>query len=118
MSGGECRLLLVYEEIVMTFCFFFFQAEDGIRDLYVTGVQTCALPILALHRTTPAGDEQRVLRLGTSRARPRRRQGLPRAVRRHARRALAADRPGRLVDLERQLAGRVHDDGGAALLQR
>src|SRR2546421_370984 len=27
------------------FCFFFFQAEDGIRDLIVTGVQTCALPI-------------------------------------------------------------------------
>src|SRR5690625_6215059 len=28
------------------FCFFFFQAEDGIRDGHVTGVQTCALPIL------------------------------------------------------------------------
>src|SRR3712207_1690338 len=27
-------------------CFFFFQAEDGIRDIGVTGVQTCALPIL------------------------------------------------------------------------
>src|SRR5206468_8172577 len=27
------------------FFFFFFQAEDGIRDLIVTGVQTCALPI-------------------------------------------------------------------------
>src|SRR6266498_4978187 len=27
--------------------FFFFQAEDGIRDADVTGVQTCALPILA-----------------------------------------------------------------------
>src|SRR2546430_10901720 len=27
--------------------FFFFQAEDGIRDLTVTGVQTCALPILS-----------------------------------------------------------------------
>src|SRR5256886_6710149 len=27
------------------FCVFFFQAEDGIRDLTVTGVQTCALPI-------------------------------------------------------------------------
>src|SRR5206468_9862229 len=27
--------------------FFFFQAEDGIRDLIVTGVQTCALPISA-----------------------------------------------------------------------
>src|SRR2546429_6990369 len=30
-------------------CFFFFQAEDGIRDVAVTGVQTCALPI------SPAG---------------------------------------------------------------
>src|SRR2546430_15535471 len=29
------------------FAFFFFQAEDGIRDLTVTGVQTCALPILS-----------------------------------------------------------------------
>src|SRR2546430_4205115 len=30
---------------------FFFQAEDGIRDLTVTGVQTCALPIsLPFHR--------------------------------------------------------------------
>src|SRR5690606_40642045 len=26
-------------------CYFFFQAEDGIRDFHVTGVQTCALPI-------------------------------------------------------------------------
>src|SRR3712207_8676176 len=26
-------------------CYFFFQAEDGIRDIGVTGVQTCALPI-------------------------------------------------------------------------
>src|SRR5256886_3814652 len=29
--------------------FFFFQAEDGIRDLTVTGVQTCALPICLVH---------------------------------------------------------------------
>src|SRR3712207_9508376 len=28
--------------------FFFFQAEDGIRDIGVTGVQTCALPIFAV----------------------------------------------------------------------
>src|SRR5690606_39445876 len=27
----------------------FFQAEDGIRDFHVTGVQTCALPILLIH---------------------------------------------------------------------
>src|SRR5256885_8711826 len=32
---------------ILSFCFFF-QAEDGIRDYKVTGVQTCALPILAL----------------------------------------------------------------------
>src|SRR6267378_453999 len=32
--------------------FFFFQAEDGIRDLYVTGVQTCALPISRLNEGT------------------------------------------------------------------
>src|SRR2546430_7371562 len=31
--------------IVDGVCIFFFQAEDGIRDLTVTGVQTCALPI-------------------------------------------------------------------------
>src|SRR3989475_9604507 len=30
---------------VIFYVFFFFQAEDGIRDLTVTGVQTCALPI-------------------------------------------------------------------------
>src|SRR5690606_41014960 len=37
---------------IVVFCtslsfFFFFQAEDGIRDFHVTGVQTCALPISA-----------------------------------------------------------------------
>src|SRR5207253_5483404 len=31
-------------------CLFFFQAEDGIRDGHVTGVQTCALPISLLRR--------------------------------------------------------------------
>src|SRR5690625_5195592 len=30
-------------------CYFFFQAEDGIRDGHVTGVQTCALPIFYSH---------------------------------------------------------------------
>src|SRR3712207_7088243 len=37
---------LVAEELV-----FFFQAEDGIRDIGVTGVQTCALPIYVTPRT-------------------------------------------------------------------
>src|SRR5437762_4500297 len=36
----------VYMLFFLIFCFFFFfQAEDGIRDTSVTGVQTCALPI-------------------------------------------------------------------------
>src|SRR5258706_9751901 len=33
-------------------CVFFFQAEDGIRDWSVTGVQTCALPISSRRRHT------------------------------------------------------------------
>ena len=36
---------MVVGQKVMCFNFFFFQAEDGIRDIGVTGVQTCALPI-------------------------------------------------------------------------
>src|SRR5215813_14805754 len=32
--------------------FFFFQAEDGIRDADVTGVQTCALPIFTVRACT------------------------------------------------------------------
>src|SRR6267378_3085772 len=39
--------------------FFFFQAEDGIRDLYVTGVQTCALPICMLDALDLARDRAR-----------------------------------------------------------
>src|SRR5688572_31807251 len=37
---------------MITIFFFFFQAEDGIRDLTVTGVQTCALPICNSFRST------------------------------------------------------------------
>src|SRR3712207_8581616 len=38
------------------FMFFFFQAEDGIRDIGVTGVQTCALPIFLLFRVSSIKD--------------------------------------------------------------
>src|SRR3989441_13253209 len=41
--------LVVHTTVVF---FFFFQAEDGIRDKLVTGVQTCALPISAPRRGT------------------------------------------------------------------
>src|SRR2546427_9517642 len=41
VTGGQSFTLRLRSHTV----FFFFQAEDGIRDLTVTGVQTCALPI-------------------------------------------------------------------------
>src|SRR2546430_8817373 len=48
------------ECMLSVFCvFFFFQAEDGIRDLTVTGVQTCALPIYAVSFTNGGGDAHR-----------------------------------------------------------
>src|SRR5437868_11602183 len=45
--GVEVRTLLEVAVGIFVKCFFFFQAEDGIRDRNVTGVQTCALPISA-----------------------------------------------------------------------
>src|SRR5690349_25030153 len=43
---------------------FFFQAEDGIRDLYVTGVQTCALPI---SQQVDLSQVQRIIAIGSDR---------------------------------------------------
>src|SRR2546429_956581 len=40
----------------LVLCFFFFQAEDGIRYVAVTGVQTCALPILVARDVGSARD--------------------------------------------------------------
>src|SRR6266700_5055313 len=48
--------------------FFFFQAEDGIRDFHVTGVQTCALPISAVVKAKCAP----YLKLGKPEHRPER----------------------------------------------
>src|SRR2546430_12490935 len=46
--------------------FFFFQAEDGIRDLTVTGVQTCALPISRDSSAVEQRSEQGVELVGWS----------------------------------------------------
>src|SRR2546430_5593983 len=51
---GRYRMIPSDTEISL-FYFFFFQAEDGIRDLTVTGVQTCALPICARTARSRAG---------------------------------------------------------------
>src|SRR5258708_26160201 len=80
VRGGKPR---VHGSVVGLRCFFFFQAEDGIRDDLVTGVQTCALPILQQVivnlidnsiKYTPVGGmiEVRVGRDGISRSEERR----------------------------------------------
>jgi len=47
--------------VVVLCVFFFFQAEDGIRDRDVTGVQTCALPICLLGSGFGIGDANTIL---------------------------------------------------------
>src|SRR2546430_5287693 len=53
MSCARYMCFKTWYSSLFSFFFFFFQAEDGIRDLTVTGVQTCALPIFHI---VPAGD--------------------------------------------------------------
>src|SRR2546430_5399137 len=88
-------------------CFFFFQAEDGIRDLTVTGVQTCALPISAAWRdparATPSGH-------ATRRTPPR---GAPLSPRR-----AAAARPPQSARPARRAAARDHEIGRASCRER
>src|SRR5260221_4238370 len=51
------RVVLLWNISSVVMSFFFFQAEDGIRDHCVTGVQTCALPICQrLSASFDAGD--------------------------------------------------------------
>src|SRR2546422_7213283 len=67
-------LLTSLDSVVQWRCFavffFFFQAEDGIRDVAVTGVQTCALPISRNPCQSPSGTKS-----GTKRRDSRRRSG-------------------------------------------
>src|SRR5688500_19950306 len=46
------RLMMAFQSLLVPVLCFFFQAEDGIRDYKVTGVQTCALPILLAYLAT------------------------------------------------------------------
>src|SRR6266511_5837249 len=67
--------------------FFFFQAEDGIRDFHVTRVQTCALPIW---RTRASRDPKPPRRATTSRTQSS--TARPRASLHHDREAAVAGR--------------------------
>src|SRR2546428_12149280 len=87
-------------------CVFFFQAEDGIRDLIVTGVQTCALPIWP--------DQESAARPARCRwpAPPR---GAPRRLpcRRHPRRAAGLRR-----DRKSVVEGKSGDLGGRRIIKK
>src|SRR5256885_3677465 len=67
---GDCRFRLHRLSLPVALAapimfLFFFQAEDGIRDYKVTGVQTCALPICQLSQVPQTGGPAlRVLQLG------------------------------------------------------
>src|SRR5690606_41043301 len=77
---------------------FFFQAEDGIRDFHVTGVQTCALPICrpatcATSARPPRAERARGSRLPRSSRSPPALHTFARPAARRTRSAVLADRP-------------------------
>src|SRR5256885_5553831 len=74
-QGGEAREDYRRKYRAVDVCIFFFQAEDGIRDYKVTGVQTCALPI-SKYTSTGAGGKQEVYFVSADMP-ARRLEGLP-----------------------------------------
>src|SRR5256885_2401566 len=60
LHESETRVQEAVGESSSNNVFFFFQAEDGIRDYKVTGVQTCALPICRRVRRRRRGAEEGV----------------------------------------------------------
>src|SRR2546430_5408166 len=65
MPASRCRTKnsTLSPSLLCFFFVFFFQAEDGIRDLTVTGVQTCALPISHPEGLDPRELRERIARL-------------------------------------------------------
>src|SRR5437016_6943589 len=91
------RLYLAFESASLLRFLFFFQAEDGIRDWSVTGVQTCALPICTPRSCPDSGGRPPASR---PRRRPPRGGGAPPAASRRRR----ADRPRRPASPSRRRA--------------
>src|SRR3712207_9196589 len=89
--------------------FFFFQAEDGIRDIGVTGVQTCALPILA---------ERIAELLGSPELRERLRSGGRALAPRFAWATVAAGILGSQEDRKRVVLGKSVDLGGRRIIKK
>src|SRR3712207_7487824 len=60
-AGRRCGCKFETMVATLSSWLLFFQAEDGIRDIGVTGVQTCALPIFRTVVFTPGWGEQQVM---------------------------------------------------------
>src|SRR5690625_1652347 len=119
--------------MLFSFLFFFFQAEDGIRDGHVTGVQTCALPIYLLlfaraHGMTEVSDfitdlieefglTERQHALPTALSSGQRRRLLPAAGFARPRRLLVLDEPEQRLDSRMQdvLARRIQQEEGTVV---
>src|SRR5206468_9685989 len=87
--GNMYYIHRLYYSVRDLLLFFFFQAEDGIRDLIVTGVQTCALPISSPWSTRmqiDQGDGVIEVKRPTERGEDRALHGLTRTLRSEERR--------------------------------
>src|SRR2546422_10577900 len=93
--------MLLIEGVSFTFFFFFFQAEDGIRDVAVTGVQTCAVPA-----TTVATRSVRMMSWGPGNGSPARNPVAP---------AMIA-RPNQAATVARAAPGRRGKEMGAVVM--
>src|SRR5690606_33441413 len=102
--------------------YFFFQAEDGIRDFHVTGVQTCALPIFPHPLLFFAGTAARLLASERERKRRRRYRGdslRHRTLRRSSRTANSAARSRQsAIDMPPSPTQLQHTAGDSARIRR
>src|SRR5438105_10203630 len=106
-------MFFIFFLFIFFFFVFFFQAEDGIRDPLVTGVQTCALPICA----AGVGEPGPVARGADARVRPPAAPGEA-GVRRRARpdpllRGVRAEPAGRARSEERRVGKECRSGGWA-----
>src|SRR2546430_10603188 len=119
LAAWTIPVLFLIIQTLLALVFFFFQAEDGIRDLTVTGVQTCALPIwIALPFTTAVSRGSPLVPFRRSRSGPRTGRGETAADRSQSSRQLrlmsrAANKIGRGAG-----RGRGEISGGARSLKK
>src|SRR5215217_8501399 len=103
------------------FVFFFFQAEDGIRDIGVTGVQTCALPISSGSSCRATASWPQTESARTARSGPETRSGCwssSVSFSEDVRAELAAIAPARECDRLAELSALFHFAGRLHLLGR